>query len=98
VFIDIFNVFNQKTVLAEDAEYTVDRVMPAASGTPLSQVPVVDGNGKAICANPDASGDCPRDANGNALATVVASKNPNYLRPTSYQLPTSGRLGLRIWF
>jgi Carboxypeptidase regulatory-like domain len=97
-FIDIFNIFNQKAVLTEDAEYTVNRVMPAASGTSLSQVPVVDGNGKAICAAPDANGDCPRDANGNALSTVAASKNPNYLRPTSYQLPISGRLGLRIWF
>jgi hypothetical protein len=97
-FIDIFNIFNQQTVLTEDAEYTVDRVMPANGGTPLSQVPVVDGNGKAICAFPDASGNCPRDANGNALTTVTASKNPNYLRPTSYQLPISGRLGMRIWF
>jgi hypothetical protein len=97
-FIDIFNILNQKTVLTEDAEYTVDQVMPAKGGTPLSQVPVVDGNGKAICATVDANGDCPRDSNGNALTTVVAGKNPNYLRPTSYQLPISGRLGMRIWF
>jgi len=97
-FIDIFNILNQKTVLTEDAEYTVDQVMPAKGGTPLSQVPVVDGNGKAICATVDANGDCPRDSNGNALTTVAAGKNPNYLRPTSYQLPISGRLGMRIWF
>lgn len=95
-FIDIFNIFNQKTVLTEDAEYTADRVMPAASGTPLSQVPVVDGNGKAICAT-DANNNCLQDASGNPV-TVAASKNPNYLRPTSYQLPISGRLGVRIWF
>ena len=97
-FVDIFNLLNQRTVLTEDAEYTVDRVMPAASGTPLSGIPVVDGNGKAICATPDANGDCARDVNGNALSTVAASRNPNYLRPTSYQLPISGRLGLRVWF
>ncbi|HEY5283405.1 MAG TPA: hypothetical protein VIM14_11505, partial [Polyangia bacterium] len=97
-FIDIFNVLNQKTVLSEDAEYTVDRVMPAKSGTPLTQIPVVDGSGKAICANPDANGDCARDSNGNALATIPAGKNPNYLHPTSYQLPISGRMGVRVWF
>jgi len=89
-FIDIFNVLNQKTVLTEDAEYTVDRVLPAAAGTSLSQVPVVDGSGKAVCATDD--------GNGNCLTTAMASKNPNYLRPTSYQLPISGRLGMRLWF
>ena len=73
-FIDIFNILNQKTVLTEDAEYTVDRVLPANAGTPLNQIPAVDSPGQ------------------------FASKNPNYLRPTSYQAPIAGRLGMRIWF
>jgi len=98
-YLDIFNLFNQKTALTVDAEYTVDRVMPAPGGTSLQQVPVVDRQGNAICASPDpASGDCPKDANGNVVSPVYASKNPNYLRPTSYQAPISGRLGMRIWF
>ena len=32
-FIDIFNVFNQKTVLTVDSLYTPDQVMPATPGT-----------------------------------------------------------------
>jgi hypothetical protein len=85
-FIDIFNILNQKTVLTEDAEYTVDRVLPAAGGTSLSQIPVVDGAGQPVCASGDTTAGC------------LASRNPNYLRPTSYQLPISGRLGMRVWF
>jgi hypothetical protein len=98
VFLDIFNVLNQKTVLTEDAEYTVDRVLPANGGTSLDQVPIVDRGGKAMCASPDAAGECARDANGDAVDKVYARKNPNYLRPTSYQAPISGRLGVRVLF
>lgn len=98
LFLDIFNVLNQKTVLTEDAEYTVDRVLPANSGTSLDQVPIVDRQGRAICGSPDAAGECARDANGDAVDKVYARRNPNYLRPTSYQLPISGRLGVRVLF
>jgi hypothetical protein len=91
IFLDIFNVLNQKTVLTEDAQYTVDRVMPAQAGTPLNQVPVVDRSGNPVCATEVAEGQpCP--------GYLAASPNPNYLRPTSYQLPISGRLGLRVLF
>jgi hypothetical protein len=88
VFVDIFNLFNQRTVLTEDAEYTVDRVMPAPAGTPLTQVPVVDGSGTPICASDDQP----------CTTYVTASPNPNYLRPTSYQAPISGRMGVRVLF
>jgi hypothetical protein len=98
LFIEIFNLLNQKTVLTEDAEYTVDRVMPAKGGTSPEQVPIVDGKGKAICANPDADGECARDPNGDAVDKVYAKRNLNYLRPTSYQLPVSGRVGVRVLF
>jgi hypothetical protein len=37
-----------------------------------------------------------KDDGTSAGAPIV--RNPNYLRPTSYQLPISGRLGMRIWF
>jgi hypothetical protein len=91
IFLDIFNILNQKTVLTEDAEYTVDRVMPAAAGTPLGRVPVVDRGGNPVCATEVPEGQqCP--------AFLTASRNPNYLRPTSYQAPISGRLGVRVLF
>jgi hypothetical protein len=91
LFLDIFNILNQKTVLTEDAEYTVDRVLPAAPGTPLGQVPVVDRGGNPVCATDVPQGQqCP--------AFLTASRNPNYLRPTSYQAPISGRLGVRVLF
>ena len=44
-FIDIFNILNQKTVLTVDSMYTSDQVMPAAPGTPLTQVPVTNNDG-----------------------------------------------------
>jgi hypothetical protein len=44
-FIDIFNILNQKTVLAVDSLYTSDPVMPVAPGTPLTQVPVANSDG-----------------------------------------------------
>jgi hypothetical protein len=87
-FIDIFNVLNRRTALSEDAEYTVDYVLPQRPGTPLNQVPVVDGSGKCVV---DATGTCPP-------APTYAAKNPNYLQPTSFQAPISGRLGMRVWF
>ncbi len=88
VFVEIFNILNQKTVLTQDAEYTVDRVLPAQAGTSLDNIPVVDGSGQPVCA----SGDSP------CTSYATASKNPNYLRPTSYQAPISGRLGVRVLF
>jgi len=90
VFLDIFNLFNQKTVLTEDAEYTVDRVLPATgSGASLNNVPVVDRSGQPVCAVQDQD---------SCTAYATASKNPNYLRPTSYQAPISGRVGVRVLF
>jgi len=88
-FVDIFNVLNRRTALTVDAEYTVDRVLPQSAGTPLTQVPVVDGSGK--CAGADANGVCP-------ATPTYASKNLNYLQPTSFQAPITGRLGMRVWF
>jgi hypothetical protein len=85
-FVDIFNVFNRRTALSEDAEYTVNYVMPQQAGTPLTKVPVVDGGGQ--CVADATTGACP----------TYAIKNPNYLQPTSFQAPISGRLGMRVWF
>jgi hypothetical protein len=97
-FLDIFNLLNSKTALSVDAEYTVDYVMPQPEGTPLNQVPKVDGSGTQV-PKVDGSGKCVKgtDASGNCLAPT-ASKNPNYLQPTSFQAPISGRLGMRVWF
>jgi hypothetical protein len=89
-FVDIFNVLNQRTALSQDAEYTVDTVMPQSAGTSLKQVPVVNGSGQ--CVGADATtGVCP-------ATPTYAKANPNYLQPTSFQAPISGRLGLRVWF
>jgi hypothetical protein len=71
-FLDIFNLFNQRTVLTQDQEYTADFVTPIPCGT------------KA-------------DLN-NLASTGAAHANPNFLMPTSYQAPISGRLGLRVFF
>jgi hypothetical protein len=67
-----------------DAEYTVDKVAPAAANTALSAIPALGQDDKPQ-SNPDGT-------------PVFASKNPNYLRPTSYQTPITGRAGLRIIF
>jgi hypothetical protein len=88
-FVDIFNVLNRRTALSVDAEYTVDRVMPQSAGTPLNAVPTVDNSGKCIGGTA---------ANGSCLAPTYANPNPNYLQPTSFQAPISGRLGMRVWF
>ena len=85
-FIDIFNVLNQRTVLTVDSEYTYGQVMPAAPGTPLSQIPIADDNGNKCVSTTQGCNP------GNA------TPNPNYLHATSYQLPISGRLGARVWF
>lgn len=85
-FLDIFNVLNRRTALSVDAQSTVNYVMPQPAGTPLDKVPKVDGDGK--CVVDDASGVCP----------TYASQNKNYLQPTSFQAPISGRLGMRVWF
>jgi hypothetical protein len=71
-FLDIFNLFNQRTVLTQDQEYTADFVTP------------IPGETKA-------------DLN-NLTATGAVHANPNFLMPTSYQAPISGRLGLRVFF
>jgi hypothetical protein len=78
VFVDIFNLFNQRTVLTQDQMYTADVVTPLSGGS------------KADLKNLTTT-----DANNNA---VPASKNPNFLLPTSYQAPISGRLGIRVFF
>jgi hypothetical protein len=77
-FLDIFNLFNQRTVLTQDQLYTADYVAPIAGGS------------KADLKNLTTS-----DANGNL---VPATKNPNFLMPTSYQAPIAGRLGVRVLF
>jgi len=77
-FLDIFNLFNQRTVLTQDQMYTADYATPIAGGS------------KADLKNLTVS-----DANGNF---VPATKNPNFLMPTSYQAPISGRLGVRVSF
>jgi hypothetical protein len=85
-FVDIFNVLNQKTVLTVDPQYTVYQVMPAAPGTPLGKVPVADDNGQ------------PCIPSSKTCTPGLAGPNANYLQPTSYQMPISGRLGAKIWF
>ncbi|MGC9983464.1 MAG: TonB-dependent receptor [Polyangia bacterium] len=77
-FLDIFNLFDQRTVLTQDQLYTADIVTP------------ITGGNKA-----DLKGLITSDANGNL---VPATKNPNFLMPTSYQAPISGRLGVRVFF
>jgi hypothetical protein len=85
-FIDIFNILNQKTVLTVDSTYTYSQVMPAAAGTPLGNIPIADNNGTTC-------------AQGSQTCTPgLAVPNANYLHATSYQLPISGRLGVRVWF
>lgn len=83
-FVDIFNLFDRRTPLTIDAEYTFDTVAPTTAGTPLSALPVLENHNQPTY-----------DADGKP---VFASKNPNYLRPTSYQAPISGRIGLRVRF
>jgi Carboxypeptidase regulatory-like domain len=78
VFFDIFNLFNQRTVLTQDQVYTEDTVQP------------IPGGSKASLQNLTTT-----DANNNA---VPVTKNPNFLMPTSYQAPISGRLGVRVMF
>jgi hypothetical protein len=75
VFVDIFNILNQKTVLTVDSTYTYNHVVPTTS---LTQVFVADKYG-----NP---------------TSTLAEPNANYLQPTSYQAPISGRLGARVLF
>ena len=71
-FLDIFNLFNQRTVLTQDQAYTADFVTPIPCGT------------KADLSN--------------LASTGAVHANPNFLMPTSYQAPISGRLGLRVFF
>jgi hypothetical protein len=78
VFFDIFNLFNQRTVLTQDQVYTADQVTPISGGS------------KADLQNLTTT-----DANNNV---VPVTKNPNFLMPTSYQAPISGRLGVRVFF
>jgi hypothetical protein len=78
VFVDIFNLFDQRTVLTQDQMYTADVVTPLSGGSraDLKNLTTADANG--------------------SLAPVT--KNPNFLLPTSYQAPISGRLGVRVFF
>jgi hypothetical protein len=83
-FVDIFNVLNARTALTVDAEYTSAAVAPMDKGTSLDKVPTLGSDGQPAI-----------DSAGNP---VYANKNPNYLRPTSFQAPISGRVGVRILF
>lgn len=83
-FVDIFNIFDQRAVLAQDQEYTVDRVLPLAKGQNINTL---------VARNYD--GTEATDANGNP---VPATTNPNHLMPTAYQAPIAGRLGVRVSF
>jgi len=83
-FVDIFNLFDQRAVLAQDEEYTVDRVLPLPQGQSITTLAQSTSKGTPLT-----------DANGNP---VPASKNPNYLMPTAYQAPIAGRLGVRVSF
>jgi hypothetical protein len=83
-FIDIFNVFDQRAVLAQDQAYTVDRVQPLPQGQSINTL---------AQRNPDGS-----VATDDKGAPVLANKNPNYLMPTAYQAPIAGRLGVRVSF
>jgi len=72
-FVDIFNLFTNGAVLAQDEEYTVDRV-PAAP--PKARASTTPRRAR------------PRDAiDRRERNPVPASKNPNYLMPTAYQAP-----------
>jgi hypothetical protein len=83
-FIDIFNLFDQRAVLAQDQEYTVDRVKPLPNGQSINTL-----------AQRKSDGSVATDDRG---APVLANKNPNYLMPTAYQAPIAGRLGVRVSF
>jgi hypothetical protein len=50
-FIDIFNLFNQRAVLTQDQEFTVDAVAPLPPGSNLSDATASDGN--AVQRNPN---------------------------------------------
>jgi hypothetical protein len=84
VFFDLFNVLDQRAVLAEDQEYTVDRVMPLPKGGDI---------GGLLARNP--VGSIKTDADGNPVAAL---KNGSFRMPTAYQAPISGRVGARIFF
>jgi hypothetical protein len=83
-FIDIFNLFDQRAVLAQDQDYTVDRVQPLPQGQSINTLVQRTPDGKV--------------ATDDKGAPVLANKNPNYLMPTAYQAPIAGRLGLRVSF
>lgn len=94
-FIDIFNILNRQTALTQDATYTVDRVMPVDTSIPLNQVPRVDNGGNKLCQSAaGTTGTC----GGTYTTPLYASRNGNYLQPTSYQAPISGRIGVRVMF
>jgi outer membrane receptor protein involved in Fe transport len=48
VFLDIFNIFNERTVLTRDQTYTADKVGPAQEGTKIKGGTVVDANGSPL--------------------------------------------------
>ena len=83
-FVDIFNLFDQRAVLAQDQEYTVDRVQPLSNGQSINTLTQRKSDGSV--------------ATDDRGAPVLANKNPNYLMPTAYQAPIAGRLGLRVSF
>jgi hypothetical protein len=74
VFFDIFNLFNQRTVLTQDQVYTEDTVQPIPGGSRANLQNLTNND------------------------MVPVTKNPNFLMPTSYQAPISGRLGVRVFF
>jgi hypothetical protein len=47
-FVDVFNVLNQRAVLAQDQEYTVDRVKPLAKGQDITTLVATDASGNPM--------------------------------------------------
>jgi len=88
-----FNILNSQTATSVDQNYTFDNVLPIQNGACHNK------NG-ANASNPTqgALADCPdlqylRTTDGRPVTV-----NPNFGRPTSYQLPLSIRFGLALAF
>ncbi len=73
-FIDFFNVFQERTALQMDDNYTFDMVAPIVNGTTNDLRYAINYFGSPV------------------------TKNPNFGRPTVYQRPFNGRMGLRFLF
>lgn len=74
VFLDLFNVFNSRTVLLMDDNYTFDVAAAIVNGTKTD-----------LTYGKNASG-------------LPIQKNPNFGKPTAYQAPLHGRMGVRLLF